>query len=532
MIDERYYSKADRDAMPDSDFAGPHQSFPIRTQQDVYNAARLIGHADDPEAVKRRIIAIAKRKGFAIPDAWKDKVATKESAFAPSTQKIATLVTCFLEDDAISLNGRQYPREAVDRLIQSAQVRLSDSLALPLTCYLSHEDAENDSTLSLSGRITKVWREGKKAYASIDIAATSAGRDLVSLVGGQYIRSTSLRASGAEMKVDREHSFPQVGGNSLQLEGIDFTTSPGLAQTARITDLVLAESVGHNVLREVFHTAPSSLICEETMKEEYIQPQASGNSTSMDGTPHGDYPMPTPTVNNASMFDADRESHKTTHDYIADVMDACVAPMHGKSQEQARLDAGLSLKEAGRKLSIMHARKLAMAHDHAAEKAGMSCKGAYESALQNRNAQADDGMQDGDDDDLPTQEKTQMRRDEAAQVLKEAGYTVVAPKSETEILREQLAQQQATLEELKAMMNQEKPTTQRKSLAEGVGVSETKKRPYYRNGDYLRERLNELDPHTLVDPSVPLPEWLNVEWALKEYEQQLVALYDARYQMQ
>lgn len=53
------------------DFAGPHQSFPIRSQEDVDHAARLIGHADDPEAVKGKIIAIAKRKGLSIPDSWK-----------------------------------------------------------------------------------------------------------------------------------------------------------------------------------------------------------------------------------------------------------------------------------------------------------------------------------------------------------------------------------------------------------------------------------------------------------------------------
>jgi hypothetical protein len=66
-------SQAERDRMPAEDFAGPHQSFPIRNQQDVHDAARLIGHADDPEAVKRKIIAIAKRKGFRLPDAWTER---------------------------------------------------------------------------------------------------------------------------------------------------------------------------------------------------------------------------------------------------------------------------------------------------------------------------------------------------------------------------------------------------------------------------------------------------------------------------
>lgn len=69
-ITRRYYSQKERESMDESDFAGPHRSFPIKTQEDVHNAARLIGHADDPEAVKRKIIAIAKRKGFSLPDSW------------------------------------------------------------------------------------------------------------------------------------------------------------------------------------------------------------------------------------------------------------------------------------------------------------------------------------------------------------------------------------------------------------------------------------------------------------------------------
>ena len=64
------YTKADRAKIAPEDFAGPGQTFPIVTQQDVHDAARLIGHAANPAAVKARVIAIARRKGFALPDAW------------------------------------------------------------------------------------------------------------------------------------------------------------------------------------------------------------------------------------------------------------------------------------------------------------------------------------------------------------------------------------------------------------------------------------------------------------------------------
>lgn len=64
------YTKSDRAKIAPEDFAGPNKTFPIVTQQDVHDAARLIGHAANPAAVKARVIAIARRKGFALPDAW------------------------------------------------------------------------------------------------------------------------------------------------------------------------------------------------------------------------------------------------------------------------------------------------------------------------------------------------------------------------------------------------------------------------------------------------------------------------------
>ena len=65
-------SAEERAQIPEDDFAGPHRSFPIRNQQDVEGAARLIGHAEDPDAVKAKIRAIAKRKGLTLPTSWTD----------------------------------------------------------------------------------------------------------------------------------------------------------------------------------------------------------------------------------------------------------------------------------------------------------------------------------------------------------------------------------------------------------------------------------------------------------------------------
>lgn len=58
----------DRDKLDESDFAGPHRSFPIVNQSDVSDALHLVGHADNPDAVRARIKEIAHRKGFHVPD--------------------------------------------------------------------------------------------------------------------------------------------------------------------------------------------------------------------------------------------------------------------------------------------------------------------------------------------------------------------------------------------------------------------------------------------------------------------------------
>lgn len=76
-------------------FAGPHNSFPIKTQQDVYDAARLIGHAQNPAAVKSRIIAIARSKGFSLPKSWQSK--TEKSANVKDLLDMARQLVARLE---------------------------------------------------------------------------------------------------------------------------------------------------------------------------------------------------------------------------------------------------------------------------------------------------------------------------------------------------------------------------------------------------------------------------------------------------
>lgn len=603
---ERYYSQAARKKMPASDFAGPHMSFPIRTQQDVYNAARLIGHADNPEAVKRRIIAIAKRKGFQIPDAWqkKDDGKPKEtlssrassSSFHSNRAVLATIKTCWLEDDAISLNGRQYPAEAVDRLVQSAQEALSDPYALPLTCYLSHDKADQDSTLDIAGKLTKVWKEGRKAYAMIDIPNTSTGQDVVTLVQGGFMRSQSLRASGAEMRLNPNRTVPQVGGLGLKLEGIDFTARPGLAQTARITDVQVTESTEPQCISEVFNASPNTMILEDLMsteiQEEGIEPIAGGNTVGMtNDNPRDDYSSRMYSMPPNAPTDQFPQALSDVHDRLAYVMDMDCGP--DTMEAIQRFGTGIvlerkQLEEAGAKLSSSTKAHLMKAHNGVASHLNMPCIGdgdedaddkpgmgpGFSGAGMSKGEKGDDEMESSgiaatvqeihkivqdavktasatpaQAQPQPKKEATKMTPEEAARLLAEAGYEIKPPKTKEQLLQEEfeakLAEQRKQAEEQQAKMAEEfaeikrmliersNPLTfqpQRKSLVEGATIQETPKKPYYRNGDYMREKLRDVSlREQLLDRSCPLPADMNPEHLLKELQLELLGMYDAAY---
>lgn len=74
--EKRDISTSERKEADESDFAGPHRSFPILKPADVMAAVRSMGRAGDKGSIpgiKRRIISIARRKGFTaqLPKEWR-----------------------------------------------------------------------------------------------------------------------------------------------------------------------------------------------------------------------------------------------------------------------------------------------------------------------------------------------------------------------------------------------------------------------------------------------------------------------------
>lgn len=64
----RDWPQSKRDKLSPDDFAGPGQSFPIKTQEDLDAACQSLGRAKNPDMVKAGIRRIAKRKGLKLPD--------------------------------------------------------------------------------------------------------------------------------------------------------------------------------------------------------------------------------------------------------------------------------------------------------------------------------------------------------------------------------------------------------------------------------------------------------------------------------
>lgn len=418
-------------SVPDSMWADPvNYRYPGPDKAHADNAAARWGDASNRSqysSAEQKIIGdriLAMQKHFGTKAAQDDK-GKKESSLPAAVEsvsigsppssvhpkaRIATIQVCWIEDNARSLNGRIYPESAVNTLIASAQRKLSDPSSLPITCFLSHADADEDRTPALIGRVTQVWREGTRGMASIDLADTGPARDALALISGGYLCTESLRARGAELRTDKRYDVPVVGGDNLELEGIDLTNYPGLEQVARIQHIHLAESAERDeALTEVFALTPSAVhfslkeheempkklnpLTEARLREEGILPRVSGDSPSMTSDDPADTyqqkqmpkpdlvdpsDMPTPTSKQLI------EAHKRSHDHLANVLDATMTPIHSK-ENLIPLDKPLS--EAGRKLAMKHATHLMAAHDEAAKACGMNCAGGYGTASQ------------GDDDD-------------------------------------------------------------------------------------------------------------------------------------
>lgn len=518
---------AERKEIDLADFAWPEErKFPCDTQEHVDACAKLLGHAPENKQaeIKARAIRIAKRHGFSIPDSWKAEKqesadweaiqrtwqsrAIAEMESARPQKKIGTLPICWLEYNARSLNGRIYPKATCDAIFQAAQRKLSDPDALPPTTFVSHEAANGNVNTQLVGGPRKVWQEGNKFWANIDLADMSVAHDMLGLAEGGYLRSGSMRVLGVELRHDRNYDLPLVmvqEGAEVEFLGIDLTTRPGLDKVARIPQ-VLYESDGREPYIESFDF--------DMLPLEKEVPPAMGTPIYLQAA-----------LGMLQEAKSSREAHTAIHDHLAGVMDEVFGAKHGS--ESARYTSLIEgqLDEAGRAIAMKHAQRLAAAHDESAKQLGMKCEGCYGMNPDD----SMDGDSDGDDpahgfdpdnDGESQKENKTLTEAEMIAALKAKGFAIEEPKSAEQ---KRIEEQDAKLAALEAKLaqfteSQSTPPARQTLAAPSQFEEQSTLQPekLYQEGDYLKGNLAPKNWRALANSQVPWPEDLDPATVLHE----------------
>jgi len=146
----------------------------------------------------------------------------------------------------VSRNKRLYTKEAIATAVQTMRGRLADPNGKPITMLTHH--AAGDKSTEIAARVTGVDYDPVSGHATYeaDIADTAAGHDILALAtpgddGKRYLDGVSIRGwwnGPVESKIIDGAQIETA--DDLEVDGIDFTKSPGVDQ-ARI-DKVLYES--------------------------------------------------------------------------------------------------------------------------------------------------------------------------------------------------------------------------------------------------------------------------------------------------
>jgi len=277
---QRSISQKERDAIPTEDFAGPHQSFPIRNQDDVDSAAKLIGHADDPDAVKRNVIRIAKKKGLKLPDSWKeddskdsadssnsaDRFVTPEhpALYAPITRintdkwEVEGIATSEAIDSYGTIFSYDASKKAFQRWIErTANVReMHDRKAVGKGVNVFFDDANKQIAVRLrvSRGAQDTWLKIQDdVLAGLSVGATNPTWGKIERNGKTYPYLTSYDL--AELSLVDNASNPDGQGLSL-------CRADGLTEVVDTTEPEIVQSVQEQQPTENTSDAPSPQVVE------------------------------------------------------------------------------------------------------------------------------------------------------------------------------------------------------------------------------------------------------------------------------
>lgn len=188
----RKYSMTERKKMDRSEFGDPkNMAFPVKTQEDLNNAARLIGHAQDPSAVKKRLMSIAAKKHFMLPKAWQSH---------PVGNNIQPMTANELSYD----NVRSQIRETLKAEMQKA-VATATGMDMSYSPYVYLEDVfQTFFIYSCDGCNGDLWMRGYSVGNDIVVLSDTPATEVQRVIEYRSVADDSYVGNSGAVLINKE----------------------------------------------------------------------------------------------------------------------------------------------------------------------------------------------------------------------------------------------------------------------------------------------------------------------------------------
>ena len=170
----------------------------------------------------------------------------------------------------VSANRRLYTPELIRGAHEALRADLASGKSVPVM-FTSHAKAGEDDVLSVVASLRGVGltADHQLTYEA-EVADTTAGRDLLTLVRDGHVPGVSIRGEwvGEMREVPDESGALAITADGLRISGIDFTTRPGVSGAhAMVADSSSRESASRSP-RAITESAEPALV-EEANKTPY-----------------------------------------------------------------------------------------------------------------------------------------------------------------------------------------------------------------------------------------------------------------------
>ncbi len=196
ILQRRDYSQKEREAMDKSDFGDPeHLAFPIKVAEDVIHAAeRLHNASGNQAAIKKRIIAIAKRKGFPLPETWQEEMKSERAMKADDADGGEDMDEDGEEDgregeelvdDATSTSGNQDDNDQEDEMPAARPNKTAKRRSPAAAPQQKEKRSMPPESLQLYLPITRIDQEAREVTLTATAERLDAYRTVIGYEGSK-----------------------------------------------------------------------------------------------------------------------------------------------------------------------------------------------------------------------------------------------------------------------------------------------------------------------------------------------------------